>query len=535
MLARRGVVATSQPLAAQAGLAVLQRGGNAVDAAIATAVALTVVEPTCNGVGGDAMALVWSGDALFGLDGSGRSLEAHERGLTEMPNRGWPCVTVPGGPAAWRDLHRRFGRLPFASLFEAAIAYAEDGFPVSPLTAHRWRDAAARWRQGPRDASLEPWGKAFTRDGVAPAAGDAWRLPELARSLRELAETECESFYRGPIAARIAAFAAETGGRLGREDLARHESTWVTPIHARYRGHDVWEMPPSSQGIAALEALAILEGLELGRHARESTESYHLQIEAMKLGLGGAFGFVAEGAAWEPRLATAHLDAQRALVGASALAAIPSTPRAGDTVYLAVADADGQMVSFIQSNYSGWLLGFGSGVVVPGTGIALHARGCAFSLDPEHPNAIAPRRRPFHTLAPSFLTKDGRAVGPFGVMGGPMQPQGHVQLVVNQLDYGMNPQAAIDAPRMQWLQGADVELELGVPPEVMQGLVVRGHLARPCVEMAAIPPRLVGGALGAGGLATSGDFGKAQIIRRLENGTYAAGSDWRSDGCAVGY
>lgn len=547
ILATRGVVATSQPLAAQAGLAVLQGGGNAVDAAVAAAITLTVVEPTCNGVGGDAFALIWDGRELHGLDGAGRALSAHtralfqDRGLDHVPDYGWLPVTVPGGPAAWRDMHRRFGHLPFAELFASAIAYAEGGFPVAPLTAHRWRDAAARYHAGALRAAPEvaAWGATFLRDGAAPRAGDRFAVPDLARTLRELAETECESFYRGEIARRIVDFAEATRGLITHEDLASHESSWVKPICTTYRGHEIWEMPPSTQGIAALEALAILDGFDLTRIPRESAESYHLQIEAIKIALHGAFGCVGDPdharASWQLRLSPDHVAEQRRRIGPTACTPSPSPARAGDTVYLAVADEDGMMVSFIQSNYSGWLLGFGSGVVVPNTGIALHSRACAFTLAQDHPNSLAPRKRPFHTLAPAFLTREGRASGPFGIMGGPMQPQGHVQFIVNQLDYGMNPQAALDAPRFQWLQGTDVEVELGVPPEVMQGLVVRGHGVRPCVELAAIPPRLVGGALGSGGLAGSGDFGKAQIIRRLDNGTYVAGSDWRSDGCAVGY
>lgn len=546
VLARRGMVATSEPLAAQAGLSMLQRGGNAVDAAIATAIALTVVEPTCNGVGGDAFALIWDGSQLHGLNGSGRALRAHDRalfakqGLEHVPPRGWLPVTVPGQPAAWADAHKRFGRLPFEALFEPAIEYAAHGFPVAPVTAQRWELAAAIYAAGHgNDAALRPWRDTFTMDGRGPRAGDCWATPDLASGLRELAASGCESFYRGKLAERIVNFASATGGYVTQEDLAAHRSTWEQPIRTRYRGVDLWEMPPNTQGIAALTALNILEGFELAQYARESADSYHLQIEACKLALHETFATVTDPEAmadsWRARLDSDHAAELRRQVASSALVPSHIEPPQSNTVYLCAADADGMMVSFMQSNYAGWMLGFGSGVVVPGTGIALHSRGCGFSLADGHPNVIAPGKRPFHTLAPSFLSKDGQAIGPFGIMGGPMQPQGHVQFVVNQVDYGMNPQACLDAPRFQWIGGNRVEVELGVAGSIMQGLVARRHDVLPCVELASIPPRLSGRFIGSGGMASSGDFGKAQIIRRMANGSYVAGSDGRADGCAVGY
>ncbi len=545
VLAARGAVATAEPLAAQAGLRMLQNGGNAVDAAIATAVALTVVEPTCNGVGGDAVALVWDGAALHGLNGTGRALAAQTRelfvglGHRQIPSRGWLPVTVPGAPAAWRDLHRRFGKLPFEALFEPALEYASEGFPVAPVTALRWGGAAARYASAQvDDPALRPWRDTFTRDGRAPRAGETWALPDLARTLRELASSQCDSFYRGRIAERIADFAAATGGYVTRKDLSCHESSWVDPIGVDYRGYDVWELPPSTQGIAALTALNILEGFELERLGRECVESYHLQIEAIKIALGDAFRYVADAeftdVPWRARLGKDWAEKQRRRITDSALPSPPFDPPDGGTVYLCTADADGMMVSFLQSNYSGWLWGFGSGVVVPDTGIALHSRACGFNLEEGHPNVVCPGKRPFHTLAPAFLTQGGRAIGPFGIMGGPMQPQAHVQFIANQIDWGMNPQTALDAPRFQWVSENRIEVELGVPPEVMQGLVARGHDVSPCVEFAAMPPRIAG-ALGAGGLLSSGDFGKAQLIRRLDNGVYVAASDWRADGCAVGF
>jgi gamma-glutamyltranspeptidase/glutathione hydrolase len=546
VLARRGVVATSEPLAAQAGLRMLQLGGNAVDAAIATAATLTVVEPTCNGVGGDAFAMVWDGTKLHALNGAGRALATHtpeafaRLGHTRVPNRGWLPVSVPGVPAAWHDLHHRFGRLPFEVLFEPAISYAAEGFPVAPVTAMRWATAAQIYAaEANGDAALRPWRDTFTRDGRAPAAGDIFALPDLAATLRELAASGCETFYRGPLAERIVSFAQATGGSISARDLAGHESTWVEPICTSYRDHELWEVPPSTQGIAALTALNILEGFELSRLGRSSVEGYHLQIEAIKLALGDVFGYVADptfvDVPWQQRLTREHAAERRQQIGVRALASPPVQPPKGGTVYLCTADADGMMVSFMQSNYSGWLLGFGSGVVVPGTGIALHGRAAGFSLDPQHPNVIAPGKRPFHTLAPSFLSRNGRAIGPFGIMGGPVQPQAHVQFVVHHVDHGLNPQAIVDAPRFQWISGTRVEVELGFPAEAMQGLLARGHELYPCVEFAALPPHLTPGSLGSGALLRSGDFGKAQMIQRLDNGTYVAASDWRADGCAVGY
>ena len=544
VLASRGMVATSEPLAAQAGLRVLERGGNAVDAAVATAIALTVVEPTCNGVGGDTFAMVWDGSRLHGLNGSGRAPAAlspglfKRLGLEHVPARGWLPVTVPGAPASWRDLHQRFGRLPFEALFESAIDYASRGFPVGPLTAQRWNLAAQIQATEPTDdPALTPWKDVFTRNGRAPAAGDVWSLPDLARTLRELAATGCESFYRGALAEKIAAFAAATGGYVTRADLAAHENNWVDPISARYRGYDVWEMPPNSPGVAGLMALNILDGFEMSKHPRDSVESYHLQIEAIKIALAEAYSFVGDSgdAKWREHLTKEHAERSRRKIRHAAADSPLYGSTASNTVYLCTADADGMMVSLIQSNYSGWMLGFGSGVVVPGTGISLHSRGCGFTLEEGHPNVVGPGKRPFHTLAPAFLTKDGRAAGPFGLVGGPIQTQAHVQFVINHVDHGMNPQATLDAPRFQWIGGNRVEVETSMRPELIQGLVARGHDVRPCVEFAAIPPRFGGGALGRGGLLSSGDFGKGQMIVRRENGVYVAGSDWRADGCAVGY
>jgi len=521
IIASRGIVATSEPLAAQAGLEMLQRGGNAVDAAIATAITLTVVEPTSNGIGADAFALVWDGKKLHGLNASGRAPATHtpelfeKLGHTEYPNSGWLPVTVPGAPAAWRDLHDKFGKLPFAQLFEPAIRYASGGYPLAPVVAEGWGTSARRYAEKNTGPEFQPWFTTFTKDGTPPRAGDIWELPDHARTLQRIAESGAEDFYKGELAGQIADFAAETNGYITREDLAAHTSTWVDPISVSYRGHEVWEIPPNGQGIAAVSALNILEGFDLGTIPRESTESYHLQIEAMKLGFADAHRYVADmersAVPMAGLLDKEYASQRRRLITDRAMQPEAGEPQQGGTVYLCAVDGDGMMISMIQSNYQG----FGSGIVVRGTGIALQNRGAGFRLDRNHLNCVAPGKRPYHTIIPAFLTHGGEALGPFGVMGGYMQPQGHLQMVVNQVDYGMNPQTSLDAPRWQWMKDKTVSVEMSAPQHVLSGLALRGHKLE--VQYA------------------GGSFGKGQIIRRLKNGVYVAGSEPRADGCAVGF
>ncbi len=527
-VARQGVVATSQPLAALAGLEILRAGGNAVDAALATATTLAVVEPTSNGLGSDAFALIWDGSKLHGINGSGRAPAAltaeivRAAGHSAVPAHGWFPVTIPGAPRAWRDLHQRFGRLDFRRVLAPAIAAAEAGYAVTPIVARSWQ-AAARSYADERGPEFAPWFETFTVNGRTPRPGDVWQLPDHARTLKRIAESASLDYYEGEIARRIASFAAETGGYITAEDLASHTSTWVEPITTSYRGYEVWEIPPNGQGIAALLALNIIEGFDLGTLQRESVEAYHLQIEAMKLAFADAYRYVADPAQvavpTSGMLSKAYASERRALIGDRASAYEPGDPPRGGTVYLCTADADGMMVSYIQSNYQG----FGSGVTVPNTGISLQNRGACFRLAPDHPNVLAPRKRPFHTIIPSFLTRDGQPVGPFGVMGGPMQPQGHLQMVVNTVDWHMNPQASLDAPRWQVATGKQVMLESDVSPRIVDELRRRGH------EVA---------------IATDWTpFGRGQIIWRREmweepangNRSLIAGSDKRSDGLAIGY
>jgi gamma-glutamyltranspeptidase/glutathione hydrolase len=520
VLSQRGIVATSQPLAALAGLDVLKDGGNAVDAIIATAAMLTVVEPTSNGLGSDAFALVWDGSQLHGLNGSGRSpasltIDAvRAAGHTSMPARGWPAVTVPGAVRAWRDLHDRFGRLSFDRVIAPAIATAEEGFAVTPVTARGWAGSARLYAtyDGPEYAG---WFPTFSENGRAPEAGDVWRLPDHARTLRRIAASGSDDFYSGELAERFAEFSAKTGGYLTLEDLKSHSSTWVEPIGTSYRGYDVWEIPPNGQGLAALIALNILEGYDLAAEGRDSVGAAHLEIEAMKLAFADAHCYIADptqaNVPTQGLLDKGYAAERRALIDDRAQPRAAGDPSKGGTVYLCAADGDGMMVSYIQSNYQG----FGSGIVIPGTGIALQNRGAAFRLDPSHRNALAPLKRPFHTIIPAFLTREGKPVGPFGVMGGHMQPQGHVQMVVNTVDWGLNPQASLDAPRWQVTEGLGVLLEYGMPRGVVDGLIQRGHAVK-------VEP-------------DSGQFGKGQIIWRLDNGTLVAGSEPRADGHAVGW
>jgi gamma-glutamyltranspeptidase / glutathione hydrolase len=505
------VVCTSQPLAAQTGLRMLGEGGSAVDAAIATAIALTVVEPVSNGIGSDAFAIVWDGHELHGLNASGRSPAAWTPeyfGGSGVPLLGWNSVTVPGAVSAWVELHANFGKLPFERLFEPAISYARNGFLLSPTIADQWA------AQVPLFESQPGFAEAFMPNGRAPHAGELVRLPDHAGTLETIAATNGESFYRGDLAARLEAHSTANGGAMRAADLAEHRADWVGTITGGYRGYTVHEIPPNGQGIVALVALGILKHFDMGSLPVDSAESVHLQIEAVKLAFADAQAYVSDldymTVGPERLLDEDYLRERATLIDPHrARPAFAGTPRGG-TVYLTAADSSGLMVSMIQSNY----MGFGSGVVVPGTGIALQNRGADFVAQPGHPNQVGPGKRPYHTIIPGFLTKDGAAVMSFGVMGGPMQPQGHVQVVGRIVDHGQNPQAACDGPRFRWAQGLEVCCENGFPTATLDGLRSRGHL-----------------------LVTTSDynqFGSCQAIWRLEDG-YLAVSDPRRDGQAAGF
>lgn len=506
------MVAASQPLAAQAGLSMLAQGGNAIDAIVATAAALVVVEPVMNGLGSDAFALLWNGARVQALNASGRAPAAWtpERfaGRERMPTEGWDSVTVPGAVSAWIALWRAHGSLPLATLFAPAIHYARAGFAVSPRIARQWVTQSARLRQQPGFAMT------FLPGGRPPGVGERFRLPAVARSLEAIAATEGRDFYEGAIAQAMVAHAAEHGGVLSMQDLAAHRADWVQPIALDYRGTEVLELPPNGQGVAVQIALGVLANFDLSPQV-PLAERMHLQIEAMKIAFADVYRWVTDPRAMplpvEALIDPAYLVSRARAIDrqrAQAWTARPLAP--GNTVYLAAGDAQGRLVSYIQSNFQG----FGSGVVVPEFGVSLLNRGSGFSLDPTHPNVVAPGKRPFHTILPAMLMRAGRPLAAFGVVGADMQPQGQVQVVSHLVDGDDNPQSALDAPRWRITESGRVRLEQGVPDPVAAALAQKGH----AVERAE-PDSL--------------DFGGGQMVWRMEEG-WAGASDWRRDGCAVG-
>ncbi|MFA6473214.1 MAG: gamma-glutamyltransferase [Candidatus Latescibacterota bacterium] len=508
----KNVVAASQPLAAQAGLKMLQLGGNAVDAAIATAIALTVVEPNNNGMGSDAFAIVWDGKKLQGLNASGKSPKALNQkafsGMKAMPSQGWGPTTVPGAVSAWAALHEKYGKLPFCKLFMPAMEYAENGYLLSPVIGRSWASLKETYKDFP------DWRDTFLFNGNAPKIGEKVVFKYHARTLKRIMETKGEAFYHGEIAERIVAHSKKTGGWFSLEDFAEHAPFWVDPISVEYHGYTLNEMPPNGQGIAALIMLGILKNMDLQKYPVDSADSLHCQIEAMKLAFADARNYVADPSYMVVKssdiLDSSYL-AERAKLIDMKQAKNPSwgTPPRGGTVYLTAADSEGMMVSYIQSNF--W--SFGSGIVIPETGIALQNRGMGFTLDEGHPNQVGGGKRPYHTIIPAFVTQNSKPVMSFGVMGGAMQPQGHAQMVTRIFDYRQNPQAAADAPRWQVIKDSEVALEPGFKPEVVNELISRGHKIVTIDES---------------------NFGGAQLIYKIDDG-YCAGSEPRKDGHAVGF
>lgn len=511
------MVATSQPLAAQAGLRMMMNGGNAIDAALATAIALTVLEPTGNGLGSDAFAIFSEADgSMHGVNASGKSPRAltPERfaGKDSIPLHGWDAVMVPGAVKLWQELSDRHGALPFADLFAPAIEYAEGGFPVSPLTAFGWQRAAHMFKDFPT------FQETFVPNGSAPRPGDTVRLPDHANTLRSIAATKGDSFYHGELAEKIAQFAAETGGLITEQDLAEHENIWCGTMSQAYSSVELHQIPPNGQGLAALIALGILQHHPVAGYPVDSADSIHVQVEAMKLGLADAHRYIADPEHLEfdaQHLLNPEYLAKRAQEIDMKVAKNPGhgVPRLGGTVYLATGDGAGRMVSFIQSNYHG----FGSGIVVPGTGISLQNRGAGFSLEEGHPNRVAGAKRAFHTIIPGFLTQNGKPLSAFGVMGGPVQAQGQMQVVIRMVDYGQNPQVALDAPRWQIIQGREIGIERGIAADTLAELSRRGHLLN-------LDNAMIGGR----------PFGGAQMVYRTESGFIGA-TDPRKDGLAAGY
>jgi gamma-glutamyltranspeptidase/glutathione hydrolase len=528
----RNVVATSHPLAAQAGLRMLAAGGNAVDAAIATAAAMTVVEPCSNGLGSDAFCILWDGEQLHGLNASGRAPQAwtpdyfrqrHGVDATAPPVRGWDAVTVPGAVAAWAALHERFGQLPFADLMAPAADIAERGFAVPVVVQQKWAAAA-----GVAALVAQPgFAEVFLPRGRAPEVGECFAMPGAARALRAIGATGGRAFYEGEIAQALVRTAAAQGGAMRLADLSSYQPEWVTPVGQDYRGYRLHEIPPNGQGLTALIALGLLKHFDLAALPVDSAAAQHLQIEAIKLAFADVYRYVAEPTSMtvgvEQMLSPAYLARRARLIDPQRAqrfnAGQPGdVHRRGGTIYLSAADERGMMVSFIQSNY----MGFGSGVVIPEYGVSLQNRGHGFSLDPASPNVVAPGKRPFHTIIPAFLTRDGRPVMSYGVMGANMQPQGHVQTLVRMLDHGQNPQTACDAPRWRFNEGLSINVEAAMAAETVQGLRERGHQ----IEALSDPYQ---------------DFGAGQFIWRLDEGQgdaaargYVAASDPRRDGAAVG-
>jgi len=521
-MSTRGIVATSQPLAAQAGVSMLLQGGNAIDAAIATAAALNVVEPMSTGLGGDAFALVYlsRSNELKALNASGRapyaaSLETlRNLGYQKMPETGIHTVTIPGALDGWCLLLEKYGTMSLAQVLAPAIELAEHGFPVTEIIGHTWKMSNAKLQSNASAAH------AYLMAGRAPEPGDVVVQADLAITFKKIAEGRRDVFYRGEIAEAIVACSQENGGLITIQDLNAHTSTWVTPISTNYRGYDIYECPPNSQGLVALLALNILEGYELQSLGHNTPGYLHLLIEAVKLAFADANRYVADpdfvDIPLEELLSKSYAERRRQLIDTDTArqvveAGVPDTE--GDTVYLAVTDNEGNSVSFINSLYQA----FGSGIVVQGTGICLQNRGSMFSLEAGHPNCIEPHKRPYHTIIPAMVFKDGNLFLTFGVMGGFMQPQGHIQVLLNIVDFSMGLQTALDAPRFRYIQGNECAFEPGIPPSVLQELANKGHCAAELDDP------------------YSQEFGGGQaIIVHPSTKALIAGSDPRKDGCAIG-
>ena len=517
----RNIVSTSQPLAAQAGLRILMQGGNAVDAAIAAAAALTIVEPVSNGLGSDAFAIIWDGKKLHGLNASGTSPASWDQAYFKkkhngaIPQRGWDSVSIPGAIAGWAAMHAKLGKLPFEQLLQPAIEIAERGYGVAPVTQKKWSAQTEILRNQPGFA------EAFLPKGRAPKIGEHFILKGAAETLKRIAKTKGEDYYHGETAREIAKHSALNGGSMTEADLAGYKAEWVDTISQEYRGYSLHEIPPNGQGIAALMALGILKNFDLASLGADSAESRHLQIEAMKAAFADVYKYVGDSRAMEKVTAQHLLDPGYLASRAKLISRGKATnfehgmPAPGGTIYLTAADENGMMVSFIQSNY----MGFGSGVVVPSVGVSLQNRGFGFSMDPNHPNVVAPGKRPFQTIIPAFLMKDGQAQMSFGVMGGNMQPQGHIQTLIRMIDYKQQPQAACDAPRWKVNLGLEVDVETSMEPAVVAQLKALGHELKPLID-----PYM--------------DFGSGQFIWKLSDNReegFVAASDTRREGCAVGF
>lgn len=521
IIGEQGMVATSQPLAAQAGLDILKQGGNAIDAAIATAACMTVVEPTCCGMGGDAFAIIHTQDGLYGINGSGTaplsiSIEAlKDRGYEEMPLMGWCPITVPGIPKTWASLSKRFGSMSLKQVLEPAIQHARNGYHVTPSIAKAWERTYHIYNNKAEKADYAEWYRVYAPQGRVPKAGELWASLDHASTLQEIGDTQAESFYRGRLAREISKASLDAGGYLSYEDLANYEIKWVSPLYQTYHGYDIWELPPNGQGVIALVALNILEHCDIKMEEKE--EWTHQQIEAIKCAFAMASREIVDPSDVNQERLDYLLSSDFALSCAATITekAVEYSPLSlpeGGTVYLCTADNAGNMVSYIQSNY----YGFGSGIVIPGTGITMQNRGYDFKFEESHPNVLQAGKRPYHTIMPGFLTKQGEAIGPFGIMGGYMQPQAHVQVMLHLIDGMMSPQDILDTPRFRWVQGLKVEVEPEYSASINNKLLSRGHEVTVSEDIDA--------------------FGRGQMILRDPiSGRYIGGTERRVDGMVAAY
>ena len=518
--ANRGMVCSSSALASSAGLEILKKGGNAVDAAIATAAVLTVVEPVSNGLGGDAFAILWMKDKLYGLNASGYSPknisidQVKAMGYEKMPKYGWIPVTVPGQPKAWAELSQRFGKLSLNEVLEPAIRYAEEGFPISPVVGYLWNRYVTRKREEFKgNPVFDEWFNVFTKSGEPYCFGEIVKLKDHAKTLRLIAKTDAEAFYSGEIAEQFVKQSQRDGGFFTKEDLSSYQAEWVDPISVNYNGYDVWEIPPNGQGIVALMAMNILKNFKF--EEKESVETYHAQFEAIKMAFADAHATVTDPDCmkvdYHYYLTDEYGRYRASQIQKNAVNPGPVLPPKSGTVYLCAADSEGNMISYIQSNY----MDFGSGIVLEGYGVALQNRGYDFSLDENHVNALMGHKKSYHTIIPGFFTKDGKPVGPFGVMGGFMQPQGHLQVMMNYIDFKLNPQMCLDAPRWQWKEGLRFEVEPDFPEEIIEELRRKGH------EIVVAENKF--------------SFGRAEMIIQLENGIYIGATESRTDGSVACY
>ncbi len=514
LTATNGMVCSTSSLASSAGLEMLKKGGNAVDAAIATAAVLSVTEPTSNGIGGDAFAIVWMNQKMVGCNASGytpKSInisEVKNKGYQTMPEKGWIPVTIPGQPKAWAALLERFGKLTLKEVLQPAIHYAENGYALSPTLSHLWdKYVSKNIDEYKKSSQFNEWIKTFTKNGEPYQFGEIVKLPNHAKTLRLIAESNAKEFYEGEIAKQIVKQCKRDGGYIEEDDLKEYDIEWVEPVSVNYHGYDIWEIPPNGQGLTALMTLNILKNFQFDK--KDCTDTYHKQFEAMKMAFADAFDIITDPKNmkrdFHEYLNDDYGKIRSKEIRENAVLRNPVDPPKSGTVYLCAADKDGNMVSYIQSNY----MEFGSGIVVEDYGIALQNRGSDFSLDENHINALAPRKKTYHTIIPGFITKDNKAVCAFGVMGGYMQPQGHVQVVTNLIDFNLNPQMALDAPRWQWKEGNEFIVEPEFDKEIIEELISKGHIVTVADNRYS--------------------FGRGQIILLRENGVYIGGTESRAD------